>query len=478
MSQQLVTTDICVVGAGSGGLSVAAAVLSFGVDTVIVEGGRMGGDCLNYGCVPSKALIAAAKSAHSCREGGKFGIHATPEVDFAAVKAHIDGVIAAIEPHDSAERFERLGARVIREYGRFIGPDCVRAGKFDIRARRFVIATGSRAATPPVAGLDTVGFLTNETVFSQTRLPEHLIVIGGGPIGLELAQAFRRLGAQVSVVEALHALARDEPDCRRIVLDALRAEGVSILEKARIENISRGEKGGNLRLDLKLEDGHTHTLQGSDLLVAAGRRANTETLDLDKAGITISGNAISTDASLRTKNRRVYAIGDCIGGLQFTHVAGFHAGQIARALLFRLPVAIRTDHLPWITYTDPQIGHVGMTRARALERHGGKMQELSADFSENDRARAERHAQGKLKLYVGPRGRLLGADMAGPAAGEIINLLSMAIARRMSVGQLMSFVSPYPTHGDLIKRAATNYFRPATQNRYIRSAIRLLARLG
>lgn len=470
------TPDICVIGAGSGGLTVAAAAAAFGVDVVLIEKGRMGGDCLNTGCVPSKALLAAAKQAYAHGTGAAFGVAAdTPDVDFAAVNTHVHDVIAGIAPHDSVERFEGLGVTVVQAAAEFSGPDRVVAGDTEIQARRYVIATGSAAAVPPIPGLADVAYLTNETIFDLTVRSQHLVIIGGGPIGLEMAQAHRRLGAEVTVVEAMSALGKDDPELAGVVLDALRSEGVRILEQAKASRVETTD--GGIALHIESENG-TEQIEGSHLLVATGRKPTVEGLALDKAGVDFSPGGISVDKGLRTSNRKVYAIGDVIGGLQFTHAAGYHAGLVVRSILFRLPVSERRDLMPWVTYTSPELGHVGLTLEEAKARFGGKVRIVEAAYGDNDRARAERQTAGKLKLIAGPGGRLLGGDVVGAQAGELINLLSLALSKGLKMKDLAGFIAPYPTLGELVRRAAVSYYKEAPGNPWVRRLVRLLGRFG
>ncbi|MEZ5839734.1 MAG: FAD-dependent oxidoreductase [Hyphomicrobiales bacterium] len=467
--------DICVIGAGSGGLSVAAAAAAFGVSVVLVEKDRMGGDCLNPGCVPSKALISAARAAAAIRAAGRFGIDAgEPQVDFARVMAHVHGVIGEIAPNDSEERFAGLGVRVIRAAARFTGPDTVAAGGETIRARRFVIATGSRAGIPPIPGLAEVPFLTNETIFGLTELPRRLLVLGGGPIGMELAQAFRRLGAEVVVLEAAAALSRDDPELAAIVVDALRRDGVELREGVRI--LSARRDGAGVALELAAGDG-VETLVGSHLLVAAGRRPNVEDLGLELAGVALGERGIAVDTGLRTTNRRVYAIGDVAGSYQFTHVANYHAGLVLRAILFRLPVSERRDIIPWTTYTDPELAFVGLGEAAARERHG-EIRVLRWPFAENDRATAEGDRHGFAKIIATKRGRIVGAGVVGRDAGELIPLYAMAVARKMKVGALAGLVFPYPTRAEVARRAAITYYTPSLTSPWTRRIIAFLRRFG
>ena len=328
--------DICVIGAGSGGLSVAAAAAAFGVSVVLIEKGEMGGDCLNTGCVPSKALIAAGKSAHTIKMAGAFGIKAGKvKVDFQKVHDHIHQVIETIAPADSQERFEALGVQVLRETARFTDKKTVSAGRYQIKARRFVIATGSTPFIPPIAGLDTVEFETNETIFNRTKNPGSMIIIGGGPIGMEMAQAHHRLGVNVTVVEGDRALGKDDPELTKIVLDKIRQEGVTIHEKSKVVEVKKSGDDG-VSVELETEEGNL-ILTASSLLVATGRKPTTSGLGLEQAGIDFDRRGISVSKKLRTSNRRVYAIGDVTGGLQFTHMAGYQAGLVIRAILFRLP---------------------------------------------------------------------------------------------------------------------------------------------
>jgi pyruvate/2-oxoglutarate dehydrogenase complex dihydrolipoamide dehydrogenase (E3) component len=466
-------TDLLVIGAGSGGLSVAAGAVQMGADVTLLEGHLMGGDCLNFGCVPSKALLAAAHKAHATAQPA-FGTagHAGPP-DFAAAKDHLRTVIDTIAPVDSQERFEGLGVRVIREVGRFLSPTEVQAGDWIITARRIVIATGSRPFVPPIPGLDRVPYLTNETLFDLRMRPEHLIVIGGGPIGLEMAQAHHRLGSRVTVLEADRALAKDDPEAAAVVLDALRAEGIDIREGTAAARVT-GEAG---RITVETESGDTVT--GSHLLIAVGRQANIDTLDLEKGNVAHDRRGITTGADLRSPtNRRVYAVGDVAGGLQFTHVAGYHAGLILRPMLFGLPTKARTAHIPWATYTDPELAQVGLTEAQAKNKHGAAQVFVArAGFDHNDRAIATGRANGFAKVMV-VKGRPVGATIVGPQAGEAIQLWALAIAGGLKMSAVAGMVAPYPTLGEINKRAAGAYFSPRLfDSALVKRIVRLVQRL-
>ncbi|WP_116134309.1 NAD(P)/FAD-dependent oxidoreductase [Tropicimonas sp. IMCC34043] len=447
-----ISCDLCILGAGSAGLSLAAGAAQMGASVVLLERGAMGGDCLNTGCVPSKALIAAANRAQGIRAGG-LGIKGQePSVNFAEVMGHVRGAIATIAPHDSQERFEGLGVRVIRAHGRFVAPDRVETKACAITARRFVIATGSSPAVPPVPGLPDAPYLTNETLFDLQALPEHLIILGGGPVGLEMAQAFRRLGARVTVIEAARALGREDPDLAVPLTDALRAEGIEILEQTLVERVR------TLTGEVVAETSGG-PVAGSHLLVAAGRVPNTGDLGLDTAGIRHDRRGITVDAGLRTTNRRVYAIGDVAGQGQFTHLAGYHASVIARSILFGLPAKARHDHIPRVTYTDPELAQIGPTEAEARAQHGARLEVLRVPFGGNDRAVAQDTTAGQLKLMV-LRGRPVGVSILGPDAGELIAPWALVLANRLKLKAVSDTVLPYPTLGEINKRAAGAYFSP------------------
>jgi pyruvate/2-oxoglutarate dehydrogenase complex dihydrolipoamide dehydrogenase (E3) component len=463
-----ISTDICVIGAGSAGLSVAAGAAQLGRKVALVEKGEMGGDCLNYGCVPSKALIAAAAHAAAIRNASKFGVSAgEPEVDFAAVLEHVHSVIAAIAPHDSQARFEELGVVVIREAGSFAGPRELVAGDTLIRARHFVIATGSRPVVPSIDGLSSVPYFTNETIFDNRTRPEHLIVIGGGPVGVELAQAHRRLGARVSIIQSSALLNKEDPEAVDVVRRALIGEGVSLYEREIPKSVRR--ENNAITIDLT-----SRSITGSHLLIAAGRRANIDGLDLDKAGIIATEHSVEVSARLQTKNPRIYAAGDVAGGPMFTHVAGDHASTIIRNILFKMP-ANRRDHLaPRATYTNPEIASVGLSLAEATAKDP-KARAVRWDFSKNDRAETERRTEGFAKVVADRKGRILGATIVGEAAGDMIHLFALAVANDMKMTAFTNYIAPYPTRSEAAKRIGGAWFTPALFSGRTRALIRLLA---
>ena len=467
-----IKTDVLVIGAGSGGLSVAAGAAQMGADVTLLEGGEMGGDCLNYGCVPSKALIASAARAQAMRDAGAFGIApVVPVADYAAIMARVRDVIAAIAPVDSQSRFEGLGCRVIRDWGRFVAADTVEAGGRRIRARRIVIATGSSPAIPPVEGLEGVPYLTNETLWDLTEAPGHLLILGGGPIGVELAQAHRRLGCEVTVIERGTIMGKDDPELVAVVRDRLEAEGVTIREGADVVRVSG--RAGAITVHAEGDD-----IAGTHLLVASGRRPNVARLDLAAAGIDHDPDrGIAVGDDLRTTNHRVYAVGDVAGRMQFTHVAGYHGATVIRPILLGLPAKVRQDHLPWVTYTDPELAQVGLTEAAARDAHGDRLSVLRVPYGRNDRAEAEGATEGLIKVMaVG--GRPVGVSIVGKGAGDLIGLWALVLANRLKLKAVTNMVAPYPTLGELSKTAAGQHFAPMLfENIWLKRVVRLIQRL-
>lgn len=466
--------DLAVIGAGSGGLSVAAGAAQLGAKVVLIEKHKMGGDCLNTGCVPSKALIAAGEAAHAVRHSGRFGVNGhEPNIDFRKVHDHVHGVIAAIAPHDSVERFEGLGVHVIQAAGRFVGERQVTAADHLVEARRVVVSTGSTAFVPPIPGLADVPYLTNETIFDLTEVPEHLIIVGGGPIGLELAQAHRRLGAQVTVLEMGMILPKDDPAAAAVVRDQLLAEGFTLHEGVKVLAASRF--GNSVVIGIEKEGRQQH-VGGTHLLIAAGRRPNVNGLGLEEAGIEYSSKGICVDERLRTSNKRVFAIGDVAGSYQFTHMAGYHAGIVIRNALFNLPAKVDARAVPWVTYTDPELAHVGTgeAEARAMD---AKARAVMWSFSENDRAQAERATEGFIKAVVAGNGRVLGATIVGRHAGELILPWVLAVQKQLKIGDMAAIIAPYPTLSEVTKRVSGAWYTPKLFSERTRKVVRLLQRL-
>ncbi|MCC7046139.1 MAG: FAD-dependent oxidoreductase [Alphaproteobacteria bacterium] len=471
----MLSVDLCVIGAGSGGLTVAAGASQMGASVALIERDRMGGDCLNFGCVPSKALLAAGHAAEAMRRADRLGVERhEPRVDFARVMDHVQGVIDAIAPNDSRERFEGLGVRVIKAEARFTAGTRLEAGGETIQARRVVIATGSAPMVPPIPGLAETPYLTNETVFANDRKPSHLIVVGGGPVGLELAQAHRRLGSTVTVIEMKSILPKDDPELVDVVRAALLREGVILLENSAVARVDK--TAGGVVVSVKRESGELR-VAGSHLLVAAGRKPNVDGLNLAAAGVAFGPGGIVTDRRLRTSNRRIYAIGDVTGRFPFTHAASYHAAIVLRNALFRWPAKVDDRAMPWVTYTDPELAQVGMSEAAARALHG-KPIVLRWPFHENDRAQAERTTEGFAKVVLDRRGRILGASIVGPHAGELLQPWCLAIAKGMNIGAMAGLVVPYPTLGEVNKRLAGSWYAPKLFSDTTRRIVRFLMRLG
>lgn len=491
---QEIKPDICVIGAGAGGLSAAAAAAAFGVNVVLIEKTGMGGGNLNNGALPSKALLAAAERAHVWRQGirqngishrdGRFdrasmaasasSRSARCAADFAAARAHVRDVIAAVEPQDSRERFNGLGVQVIVGEGRFTGPSTVAVNGVDIKARRFVIATGSTPVIPAIPGLADIPYLTSETVFDLAECPRHLIVVGGGSVGLELAQAFRRLGAAVTVLEAATPLAGDDPECAGIVLDALAREGIDIRTGVDIVRVRRAL--ARVQVDIADAAG-AETIEGSHLLIAIGRRPNVEPLDLEAAGIRYDLNGITVDRGLRTSNKQVYAIGDVIGGLPLTHLANHQAGLVIRHALFRTPVHADRIAVPRVTFTDPELAQVGLTEDEARA-ETGVIRVLRSPYRENDRALAAGVTEGHIKIVTDRKGGILGATIVGAGAAENIAAWSLAISQQLNIEALAGVIVPYPTYAEVGKRAAMTYFTRSLTSPLVRRIIGWVRRFG
>ena len=467
--------DLAVIGAGAAGLSVTAVAARLGLRVALIELGRMGGDCLNTGCVPSKALLAAAHAALEAGAAGRFGLRVgVPEADWPAVRAHVHGVIAAIAPMDSAARFTALGATVLAGEARFVARDTLEValpgGPRRLVARKIIIAAGSRPVVPPVPGLAGIPHVTSEGLFGLTDRPAHLLILGGGPLGLEMAQAHAGLGCRVTLIEAGRIAAREDPELADGLRAALAGNGVTLLEGA---EVTRAEPGPALLL----ADGRR--IEGSHLLVAAGRRPNIESLALETGGVRAGPAGIATDAGLRSPtNRRVFAVGDIadpqgIGPRAFTHVGSYHAGLVIRRALFRLPARVDYAALPRVTFTSPELAQTGLTEAEARAA-GHDIRILRWPLAENDRAQAERRPEGLVKLVVTRRGRVLGAGILAPHAGEMISLWTLAIARRMPVSALAGMIVPYPTLAEAGKRAAGTFFMERLFAAGTRRIVRLL----
>lgn len=445
--------DLCIIGGGAAGLSVAAGGAALGAKVALIEKHRLGGDCLYYGCVPSKALLHSAQVAHTLRDAARFGIDGELQpIQLDRVMHRVNSVIQGIEPHDSPERFRGLGVEVIFGAGRFIDPHTFRVNGKDITAKNFVLATGSRPAIPPLPGLESIPYLTNETVFSLTAPVAGLIILGGGPIGIELAQAFARLGSLVHVVQrGAQILPKEDSDLAQIVADKLRDEGVQLHPGCTPQRVERTANG--LRLHLTTRTGDAEILEATHLLVATGRQPNLQDMGLEAAGVLLDGGQLRVDRRLRTTNKHIYACGDIAGPYQFTHMAEHHAGVVLRNTLFHLPAKTEQRVIPWCTFTDPELARVGLSETEA------RAQDLAHrvytfPLQDIDRARTDGATHGRAKIITDPRGRLLGAALVGAHAGELIHEYVLALAKNMKAADLSNVMHIYPTLAQINRRVA------------------------
>lgn len=464
--------DLVVIGAGSAGLSAAAGAAMLDLKVVLYEQHKMGGDCLNYGCVPSKALLSAAKVANEIRNASNYGVSASDvKVDWNKVKKHIQNAIQTIEPVDSQERFEGLGVTVIREAASFADYETIVSSSTKTRAKRIVVATGSRATVPSIPGIKVVPYLTNETIFSIEDLPEHLVILGGGPIGIEMAQAFVRLGSKVTVIDMAHVLPRADQKHAEIVAESLKKEGVTILENQSVEKVSGDSK--TISVSLK---GRKSPVTGSHFLVAAGRKAVLEELNLEAGQVAHDGTKITVSESLRSKsNPRVWALGDAAGKGQFTHLAGWHASVFIRRAYFKQSIQASSLPLPAVTYIQPEIAQIGLTEILARE----KFRNISVShfsFGENDRAIAEGKTNGEVKLVI-HKGKVVGASILGEGAGDIVQLIAVAMSNGLKVQALTNFISPYPTRAEAVKRAASAHFTDIVFGARMKKLVSILNRI-
>ena len=442
------THDVIVIGAGSAGLTAAGGCAMLGLKPALIERGEMGGDCLNSGCVPSKAIIAAAHRAHDMRNSAPLGIKSVePKVDFKAVHDHIHEAIATIAPEDSQERFEEMGVDVRRGEATLVNDRTVSVNGEELTAPRIVIATGSRAFVPPIDGIKDVPYLTNETLWDLTELPDHMIVLGGGPIGMEMAQSFRRLGSKVTVIEMFRPFANDDDEAAELVMQHLEGEGIEIHAQTKAIKVSR--KDGIITVHT--EDGKA--LSGSHLLVATGRAVNFDSLGLENAGVEYDRGGIKVDERRRSSNKRIYAIGDCRHGPRFTHSSGYEGSNIVLEVALGLPTKVDYSALPWVTYADPELAQVGLTEKAAREKFGDKITTWREDFSHNDRAITEKDKAGFVKI-VKKGSKVVGATIVGRHAGDLLLPWSMAIKGKSSTFGIASLIVPYPNRAEHSKAAA------------------------
>lgn len=456
--------DLCIIGAGSSGLAAATAARAIGASVVVIERARMGGDGLNAGGVPTRALAAAGRTAQTIRSAARFGLaEREPHVDIAAVNARVRSVVAGIAPEVARERLAALGVEVIAAEARFLDRRTVGAGETLVRARRFIVATGSRPNIPSIPGLADVPFLTTETIFRLAERPRRLAVLGGTSVGLEIAQAYRRLGVPVIVIEAGRALVEIDPELTDVALSALRAQGVDIREQTRITEIVGGE-GRAIGVRVAGAQGPPQTLEASHLLIASGRHANIDGLDLAKAGIRTDprdAGRLRLTAGLRTSNRRVYAIGDAAGGPHSTQAARYQAESVVHRVLLGPPMRYEASLVPRVVFTDPEVAEVGLIEPQVRARHGSAYRVTRCSFAEIDRASAQGEGHGVARMIIDPSGRILGVGIAGPQAGELISLFALALANRLTARHLAAFVTPYPALGEIARRLGEEHLRNA-----------------
>ena len=465
--------DIGIIGAGAAGLTVAAGAARAGAGVLIVEKERvLGGDCLHYGCVPSKALIRTAKVYHLMRNGQRFGLPkvASQPPDFRQVAARIRSVIDTIQRHDSEERFCSLGAKV--EFGRptFVDDHSIRLEGKSYSARSWVISTGSSAAIPPIGGLADTPHITNREVFSLEELPESMAIIGGGPIGIELAQAFTRLGTKVSIVEFLpQILSADDPDMTDMVMEVLKAEGVEFHPGCAVESVR--DLGNEREVTFRKGD-EKGVVRAKTILVATGRRPNLEGLGLQDAGVAMTGKGLLLDDRLRTSRRSIYGAGDVTGTYPFTHAAGHEGAIVLSNAIFHFPRKIDYRLIPWVTYTDPELASIGMNE-KSAKAAGVRCSVWTEPFALNDRSLAEGEATGKIKMLLDEKERPIGIQIFGPHAGDLLCEWVAVMNGRVKLSALVSAVHPYPTLGEINKKVAGNFLATKIFSEKVRKTLKL-----
>jgi len=469
--------DVGIIGGGAAGLSVAAGAARLGVKTLLVEKEKnLGGDCLHYGCVPSKTLISSAAARQAMLDAERFGLAAVevPPVDFARIRERIETVIKKIQEHDSVERFRSLGADVIFGPARFSDEHTVEVDAKRFTAAKWVIATGSSAAAPAIPGLDQVPFLTNRGIFSLDRLPESLVVLGGGPIAIEMAQAFNRLGCRVEVVQRSgQILSKEDPDMAALVMEKMAAEGVRFHLDTRVTGAGRTEKGVFIRYEDR--EGETRTVEGETMLVALGRSPNTGGLGLEGIGVESDRRGIKVDARLRTTRPHIYAAGDVNGAYQFTHAAGYEAGIVVANAVFHLPRRARYDLVPWCTYTSPELASIGMNEKMA-QKAGIEYRAVVEEFNGNDRHLAGGGGPGRIKLILGRRNRPIGVQIASPHAGELLAEWVCAMNASVPLATMAAAVHPYPTLAEMNRKPCATVMSEKLFSPWVRKTLALLFR--
>ncbi len=465
------THDVIVIGGGAAGLTAAGGCALFGLKTALIEGHKMGGECLNNGCVPSKALIASAKRAAEAREEKRAGVQlAAPVVEWSGVHKHVHEAIAHIAPHDSVERFEEMGCEVIQDWARITGPKEVTVGGRKLTAPRIVIAAGSSPLIPAIAGLDDVAYLTNENLFELTEQPGHLVIIGGGVIGMEMAQSFRRLGSEVTVVEPGNVLGRDDRDSAAIVKATMEREGVRFI-KGKAAKVSMDAAG-----QVTVTTGGGESVTGSHLLIAVGRKARTEGYGLEELGLALGKNGIKVDARRRTSLKHIYAIGDCREGPRLTHVSGYEGSNVVLEIALGLPAKVDFKALPWCTYTEPEVAQIGMTETEARAKLGDKLTVVKEGFDHNERAIAEGLDKGHLKVMLKGK-KVVGASICGVNAGELLLPFTQMITGKSGTFDMGGAIISYPTRSEITKAAAFAAWEPTVFGKWPKHWVQLLAKL-
>ncbi len=447
------THDVIVIGGGAAGLTAAGGCALFGLKVALIEGNKMGGECLNNGCVPSKAIITAAKRAQEAREEKRYGVQlAAPKVEWAGVHKHIHDAIAHIEPHDSKETFEEMGCEVIMAHATITGKQSVEVGGRTLTAPRIVIATGSGPFVPPIDGLETTPYLTNENLFDLPELPAHLVIIGGGVIGMEMAQSFRRLGSDVTIIEPGEPMGRDDRESVQVVVDTMKEEGVTFVQ-------GKAEKVEGSEGNITVHTGGGETVTGSHLLIAVGRKARVTGYGLEELGMELGRNGIKVDDRRRTSVKGIYAIGDCREGPRLTHVSGYEGSNVALEITTGIPTKVDWKALPWCTYTEPEVAQIGMTEQEAKEKHGDAVTIIKEGFDHNERAIAEDSTKGHLKVILKGK-KVIGASICGKNAGELLLPFTQSITGKSNTFAMGSAIISYPTRSEITKAAAFSAWEP------------------
>ena len=446
--------DMIVIGGGAAGLTATAGAAQLGAKTLLVEKAEaLGGDCLHHGCVPSKTLIRTARLLYQMKNAKKFGLSCdVGPVDFRDVRARIQDVISKIQVHDSPERFCSLGAKVVSGTPEFIDDHSIILDGKTYSAKKILVATGSSPAIPPIEGLQDVKYHTNKTIFYMDRLPGHLIILGGGAIAVEMAQAFKRLGSKVTVIQRSNRILKNEDeDCSRVIQGVLEEEGVDFLLGTAIDRVEPVKDGGVMVHVKMVSHGNTVRVSGDTLLVALGRRPNVEGLGLERAGVEYSKRGIHVDERLRTSQKHIFSAGDVIGKYQFTHAAGYEGGIVVANAVFRLPRKTDYTWMPRCIYTDPELAVIGKTEAQ-LKEEGVDYEVVKEPFTENDRAVCEGHEEGFIKLILDGDGSPVGVQILGPRAGDILSYWAVGLKGKVKPATLAQAVLPYPTFGEINKR--------------------------